>query len=191
MSRWKLKDFVLLGIIAVVFGIIYNVAVQIRGPIQAALGPFGFDPLYGIWFIAAIVAMYIIRKPGAALLGELLAALVEAMIGGGIGPRAIINGFVQGIGSELIFAITRYQSFHFVTFIAAGMGAAITKFAYSYYMGGYSEYFTSAIIIIFTLRLASGAIVAGAGGVWIGHQLYKTGALNGYKVATDKKEGRA
>ncbi len=77
----------------------------------AGLAPFGYEIFYGIWFMAATVAAFIIQKPGVAVVTEFLAAFIEFLMGNMGGPLVLISGLMQGIGAELGFAFFRYRRF--------------------------------------------------------------------------------
>ena len=71
----------------------------------AGLKPIGLhlDQIaYGLWFVAAIVAFLIIRKPGVALLAE-LAAGAGAILSGELNMSILLHSFAQGLACELIF----------------------------------------------------------------------------------------
>ena len=78
MKRLTLADILVTVLISFIFGIIYKMV----GLTVAALKPLGLhlDQIaYGLWFIAAIVAFLIIRKPGVAILAELAAGAGETL----------------------------------------------------------------------------------------------------------------
>src|ERR1043166_1223341 len=108
---WRTVDIVVTAAIAVAFGVVY----WAWGLVYSAIGPaFAFFPpaqnlVDGVWLIAGVLAGLIVRKPGAALFAELVAATVEAMLGGQWGLDTLVSGFVQGLGCEIVFAILRYR----------------------------------------------------------------------------------
>ena len=60
-----------------------------------------------MWLVPAVLAPLIIRKPGAALFAEMVAAGVSALLGSQWGPDTLLSGFVQGAAAELVFALDR------------------------------------------------------------------------------------
>ena len=65
---WKLKDVVMMAILGVLFAVVYMAVFYGGTAISVALTPlglsaFGFELIYGVWFMAATIAAYIIRKP--------------------------------------------------------------------------------------------------------------------------------
>ena len=72
----------------------------------------GFEgPLNAFWLFAGPLAAIIVRKPGAALFAETLAAAIELTMGNqwGVGGSLIV-GIMQGLGAEIGFAIFAYKS---------------------------------------------------------------------------------
>src|SRR6266853_1733691 len=71
-GAWRTRDIVVVAVIAVAFGVFFW-AFGLAWSGLAALGPVQ-NVLYGGWLLPAIVAPLIVRKPGAALFAELVAA---------------------------------------------------------------------------------------------------------------------
>lgn len=183
LKSWKLKEIVLLSILSVVFAVVYLAFVHAGNLWAGLIGPIAYEWIFGIWFIVSIIAAYIIRKPGAAFLSEVLAATIEMMIGNAIGPRIILVGIVQGIGAEAAFALTGYKRYDLWVLMLAGFSAAVTSFAYTYVMGGLNALSTTYVATMFALRATSGMLIAGLGGKILSDLLLRTGALDGYALA--------
>ncbi|KZE38765.1 thiamine permease [Bhargavaea cecembensis] len=186
---WKLKEVVLASLFGVVFGIVYLVAIHFGNIWAGLIGPIAYEWMFGIWFIVSILAMAIIRKPGAAVLPETLAAIIEVMLGNAVGPRLILSGMIQGLGAEAAFAATRYRHFNLAVMMLAGAGAAVFSFVYGYFVSGYAALDPSFVLLMFTLRVLSGAIIAGIGGKYLADGLLATGALRGYAISRTKQGG--
>ncbi len=52
---------------------------------------------YGMWFIAAVVAYLVIRKPGVALIAEFAAASGETIVMLQFDVMLIVYGLIQGL----------------------------------------------------------------------------------------------
>ena len=97
--NWKLKDILMIGIIGVLFSFVFLGAYYLGALLVAVLTPFGlgalgYEPIYGLWFMAAIVATYIIQKKGVGIVAEMIAALIEVLMGSMFGPLVFVTGFV-------------------------------------------------------------------------------------------------
>ncbi|RPF53251.1 ECF transporter S component [Aquisalibacillus elongatus] len=193
MNQWKLKEIVLMSILGVVFGFIYlgffgvgKILTSIMAPL--GLGDLGYEVIYGIWFIVSVIAAYIIRKPGAALMAEMIAALVEVLAGSTTGPSLLISGFIQGLGAELAFALTRWKDYRLRILIFSGVGAALLSFPYHFFTQGYDALEPWVVTLMFSARVISAILITGLLGKFISDQLAKTGALQGYALGKEMKQ---
>ncbi len=108
--RYTAIDFAILAVVAVVVGIIFFFAEIPYELTKAAAGKLvARIAFYGLWFIGGPLAASLIRKPGAAFLGETLGALVEAILPTIYASSVIVYGVAQGIMSEIAYAITGYR----------------------------------------------------------------------------------
>jgi energy-coupling factor transport system substrate-specific component len=175
--RWRVVDIVVAAVIGVAGGLVYW-AWQFPAAGIAALLP-GVQSLgYGLWLLAGVAAALIIRKPGAALFAELVAAVVEALVGNQWGGAVtILYGVVEGIGAELVFAIFLYVNWRlFVAVLAgilSGIGGGILDLVL--YYPGSALRFSAIYLVSFAV---SGAVLAGVLGWVIVRALAPTGALN-------------
>ncbi|HEY4225063.1 MAG TPA: ECF transporter S component [Pseudolysinimonas sp.] len=175
--RWRVVDIVVAAVIGVAAGVIYW-AWQFPAAGFAAILP-GVQSLgYGLWLLAGVLAALIVRKPGAALFAELVAALVEALVGNAWGgPITFLYGIVEGIGAEIVFAIFLYASWRLVTAMLAGavsgIGGGILDIVL--YTPGVTAGYVAVYLVCFAI---SGALLAGLVGWLIVRALRPTGALN-------------
>lgn len=190
LKSWKLKEVVLLSVFAVVFAVVYLLFVHVGNIWAGVIGPIAYEWMFGIWFIVSIISAYIIRKPGAALLSETMAAIIEVMIGNAVGPRLILSGIVQGLGAEAAFAATGYKRYDWWVLCLAGVGSAVFSFAYGFFVSGYAALDPSLLVWMFTLRVISGAVIAGLGGKYLSDGLLASGALRGYAISQDSIKHR-
>lgn len=194
-NQWKLKEIVLMSILGVVFGIIYLAFFLIGQGIRNILAPFGLAPfgyeiIFGIWFIVSIIAAYIIRKPGAAFTAEVIAGITEVLLGTAAGPGLILSAAVQGAGAELAFALTRWKDYRLRVLVLSGMTAAVISFAWHLFYAGNIALAPWVIVATFAVRVISGALLAGLLGKWISDQLAKTGVLRGYALGKELQKQR-
>ncbi|MFD1862743.1 ECF transporter S component [Planococcus chinensis] len=187
LKNWKLKEIVLMSLFAIVFGIVYLVFVHVGNIWAGLIGPIAYEWMFGIWFIVSIICMYIIRKPGAALMSETMAAAIEVLLGNAMGPRLILSGVIQGLGAEAAFAVTGYKHFNLAVLMLAGAGSAVFSFVYGFFVSGYAALDPTFVAWMFTLRVLSGMIIAGIGGKYLSDALLATGSLRGYAIARIEK----
>lgn len=190
-DSWTLREILVVAALGAVFGILYLAWVQVWLIGQAILGPITMDVMMGFWFIVSIIAAAIIRKPGAALLSEVLAAMVEVMLGSPAGLLLIVAGIVQGAGAEAVFAATRWRDYRLPVLMAAGVGAAVFSFVYTWIRFDYGALAPGLILAMFILRCLSGALLGGWAGHLVTQALYRTGVLSGLGIDRDRREARA
>ncbi len=190
---WRVVDIVVAALIAVAGGVIFWAWSQganlISVPVNALYPP--LSGLYaGGWMIPAVLGMLIIRKPGAALFCETVAATGELIMGSQYGTTVLISGVLQGLGAELVFAAFLYKKFNLPVSLLAGAGAGLfCGLNDSFLPWGWNIAYAAGdklAYIVFTT--ISGAIIAG-GLSWLATRgLAKTGVLGSFasrKAATE------
>lgn len=178
--RWRVVDIVVASVIAVASGVVFfvwNIAHDgVTAPLKALLP--GLQALDGgMWLFAGVLVALVIRKPGAALFGEFVAASVSALLGGQYGATVLVSGLVQGLGAELVFAVFFYLNWRLSAAILAGIGAGIAKAIFElivWYPGADVLFMT-----VYTVSsIVSGAVLAGVLSWLAVRALAKTGALD-------------
>ncbi len=105
-------DFLYLGVIAVVFAILFTVWWDVYYAVKALLGPIGTRVLtYGLWFMPVPLAASLIRKPFSGFLGEFLPALLEAIFPTPGGIYNLYYGIAQGLAGEAGYAVFKYKKY--------------------------------------------------------------------------------
>lgn len=190
-SLWTLRETLIIAVLGAVFGVLYLGWVQVWLVLQAVFGPVTMDVVMGFWFIVSIIAAAIIRKPGVALVSEVMAAAVQVLLGSPAGLLLLLTGLVQGAGAEAVFAAIRWRRYSLPVLMAAGMGAAVFSFIYTWIRFDYGELAPGLLVAMFVLRLASGALLGGLLGHFIVKALYRTGVLSGLAIDKDLQAARA
>jgi energy-coupling factor transport system substrate-specific component len=178
--RWRIVDIVVASVIAVACAavfLLWNVGYQLPSEALSPLLPGVQGLLAGPWLVAGVLGGLIIRKPGAALYTELLAAVISALVGNQWGPLTIVSGLVQGLGAEIVFLLFAYAVWRLPVAILAGAGAGLAcgiNDRILWYAGADTT-FTIVYIVSTTI---SGAVIAGAGAWFVARGLAQTGALS-------------
>jgi energy-coupling factor transport system substrate-specific component len=183
---WTTLDVVMVAVIGVVFAILYwayNQLFAFLFPLISA-SPVTVQAFVGFWFIAGIVSAYIIQKPGAGLLGELIAAIISMLLGSIWGVWVLISGLVQGAATEIIFASYKWKKFNYFTLIMAGVITAVISFFFPEALTeGYLQYKPLIILAMLIVRIASGAVLGGVLGKSITDGVAKTGIFRNFKIS--------
>ena len=117
---WRTVDILTIAFLGAALGVAFwGWGVFYNGPVTAL--KIGYAPLMGLfvgpWFLAGVVGGLVVRRPGAALFCEVVAALVSMLPGTEWGATVLVSGILQGLGAELAFALLGYRVF--------GLGAAM------------------------------------------------------------------
>jgi energy-coupling factor transport system substrate-specific component len=179
-ARWRSIDLMTTATIGVVLGVAYwgwsSAYTALSSPLSGVLGS-SIGLLGGPWLVAGVVGGLVVRKPGAALFAELIAAAVEALVGNEWGWATLISGGLQGLGVEVALAVFVFRRFGWPVAMLGGALAAAFEFCYELhaYWQGTSTDFKVAYVSFFVL---SGAVVAGLGGWALTRALAATGAID-------------
>jgi len=188
--RWRVVDIVVASVLGVALGVVFFVwgfaYSGLEGPAKALL-PGAQSLTESIWLVGGVLGGLVIRKPGAAVYVELLAATVEALIGGQWGLLTLVSGAVQGLGAEVVFALVLYRAWRLpVAWLAgAGAGVGLAVFELVAYYPGSSATFAAVFALCAVL---GGALVAGTLSWLAVRALAATGALNRFAAGRDTRQ---
>lgn len=176
--RWRTVDIVVAAVVAVAFGVVFGA----WNALWAALGPAftGFPPgqavMYGMWLLPGVLGGLLIRKPGAAVFTELVAATVSVFIGAPSPLAIILYGLVQGLGAEVVFAAFRYRRWRLPVALLAGAVAGVVPAVMDnvLYNVAWAPTWQLAYGVIV---VASSVVIAGAGSFALVRALAATGVL--------------
>ncbi|SEP71627.1 ECF transporter S component [Microlunatus flavus] len=188
-----LRDLVLMVVLGTVFGFLYWALVQGWTALSVAMGPAGDLAqhfLLGGWLLVAPLAVAIIRRPFVGILAEVIASVVEVVfLGSPVGPLLFVAAAIQGLGSELPFALGRYRRFGWARFAVSGLlGAGLVFFWSAFRFGWYGQdlfWFRLAV------QLASGVVLGGLLAKVLVDALVRTGVLDNFAIVRDRRAGQA
>ncbi len=156
-----------IAVFSVVAGVIFAVTSHVLVALVAPFGHLGIAAIYGFWFIGGTLVGYVVRRPGAAFLGETLGAVVELLMLSQYSWMLFYYGLAQGAMSELAFALRRYRNWGYGTMALAGALPVIAAYPWDCLVSpfypacrdpGYPPELHIAIILTMA---ASGIIIAG------------------------------
>lgn len=177
-TTWRTVDIVVTAAIAVAFGVVFwawNFVWATASPMFAAVPP-AQNILYGVWLIPAVLAGLVVRKPGAALFAELVAASVSALLGSQWGLDTLASGALQGLAAEVAFAATRYRVWDLRTACLAAALSAAAAWVHDMPLY-YPDLTLTDQLVIGAFMVFSAVIIAGLGSYWLMETLAQTGVL--------------
>jgi len=175
---WRTVDIVVAAAIAIAFGVVFwawNQVWAAATPAFVAIPP-AQNILYGVWLVPAVLGGLIIRKPGAALFTELVAASVSAILGSQWGLDTLLSGALQGLGAEIVFLVVGYRRWTIAVALIAAVGTAIAAWIHDTPLY-YADIGLGPQLVILVFMVVSAIIIAGIGSWLLMRSLVQTGVL--------------
>jgi energy-coupling factor transport system substrate-specific component len=185
---WRTVDVVVAATIAVASGVVF----WAWGLLWNATGPafVAFPPaqafMYGVWLLPGVLAMLVVRKPGAAVFGALVAAAVSWLLGSWWGLSVVWYGLLQGLAPELVFLATRYRRFGLPVALVAAAAAGLTAASLDWFYY-YRDWSTGWIVTYYAVLTASSVVIAGLGSWALTRSLAGTGALDAFPSGRERR----
>jgi energy-coupling factor transport system permease protein len=179
VTTWRTRDIIVTAVIAVAFGVFF----WAFGPVWSGLtwlGPLQ-NLLYGAWLLPAIVAPLIVRKAGAALFAEVVAAGLSALLGSQWSIDTLLSGVVQGGAAELVFLAFLYRNWSLPVVAAASLAASAAAFVHDWLVY-YATYDAAALAGIGVFMAISGIVVLPLIAVALVRALRRSGAIEGFSA---------
>jgi energy-coupling factor transport system substrate-specific component len=185
-SDWRVVDIVVAAVVAVAFGVVFQ-AWNVVWETTTFITPPLRGAVYGVWMIPAVLVPLIVRRPGAALFGEAVAAAASMLFGAQWGLLTVVYGLVQGAAAELIFAFGLYRRWSLATAIAAGgaagLAGALLDLAFYYPQWGADwQLLYSGLVVV------SSGVIAGLGSWLLLRALVGAGVLRDFAAGRDQTE---
>jgi energy-coupling factor transport system permease protein len=138
-----------------------------------------------VWLLPAVLGGLVIRKPGAALYCELLAAFLSALMGSEWWTSTL-QGLLQGVAAELVFAVFVYRRYTLPVAVLAGAAAGVAAALFDVIVW-YDDFAWATFGLPFiALTVLSAAVVAGAGGWALTRALAQSGALDRFPSGRER-----
>jgi len=188
-NRWRTVDIVVASVIGVAFGVVFWAwGLLYNGPADAIPLP-GRAALYGVWLVPAVLGGLVIRKPGAAFYTETIASLVSVALGTSWGWTIALQGPIEGLGAELVFALFAYRVWRLPVAALAGTLAGIVAAVYDkiyWYPTNEGFSWVSFGIPYIAVTAVSSLVVAGLGSVALTRALAQTGVLDRFPAGRER-----
>jgi len=188
--KWRGIDLVTTAILAAALGVAFWGFDVFVYPFTSTIGNL-YAPLaelqLGVWLIPAVLGAVLVRKPGAAIYAELIAATIELLLGGNSwGWTNLVSGLAQGLGVELVFLMVGYRRFNLPLAMLGGAISAVFEVIYEYF-SYVPEYSVVQKIVYMICGVLSGAGLAGLAGWWLVQTLGRLGVLNAFAAGRDAR----
>lgn len=186
LKAWTTRELLVVAVIGIVSAIVL-MGVNYLGALLMAVNPTFGSLLSGFYFTFIIMPLYIVRRPGAAILATLVYGLASAPFHP-FGWAMALMAFIFAIPVEIPFLLTRYRNYHLWVLMVAGAAGGLLSFVMTGLYGDYASLTLSVQLITLAVYLLSGAIIGGGLAKALSDALAKTGVLNNFAIAQDTQE---
>ncbi|NLG99687.1 MAG: ECF transporter S component [Chloroflexi bacterium] len=175
--NYTTRDIVIIAVVAAIAGVVNTGIGNLWYLANSSLGPLGGALLQGAFMWAYVLVMWLIRKPGAAIFLGLIETAVEVLLGNASGIGTLGWGVTQGLGVELVMAISGYQHYGIVAALAAGASASQFGTTWTAILFGWDPAAAKDVWMAVPINLISGVVFGGAVGFYLAKALAKTGLV--------------
>ncbi len=189
--RWRVIDIVTAAVLGVACGLIFAAWNSVGNAALEGLKAItpGLDGLAtGVWLLGGTLGGYVIRKPGAALFVELMAATVSMALGSQWAVETIYSGLAQGLGAEVVFALVAYRRFNAAIVGLAGAVSFAFEWVLELFLYAHIEKGLLYNVIYLVCGAVSGVVLAGILTWALTNALAKTGALDRFASGRGARE---
>lgn len=183
-KKLTISELVFITILSVMMGVFWWAYTFVYDILSPFIRSFGLDGLLtGFWYMGGLFFPYIIRKPGCAILGEVIASVIEGVISHWGIVGTLVYGFLQGALPELLFLSCSYKRWSMKVMCLGGLlSGLVAGIASIYFYQYYKLGLTYSIIQIISPGI-SGMIFAGVFSKLLADKIAKTGVLNQFNIA--------
>jgi energy-coupling factor transport system substrate-specific component len=175
--NYTTRDIVIIAVIAAITGVVNTGVGNIWSMVNSSLGPLGGALLQGAFMWAYILAMLLVRKPGAALAVGIIESATEILLGNVSGVGTLGWGLFQGIGVEAVFALSGYVRFGLLPALLAGAAASQFGTVWTAILFGWDPAAASNVWLAMPINLVSGILLSGLIGYLLAQAIARTGLI--------------
>jgi energy-coupling factor transport system permease protein len=181
--KYTTRDLVILAVIAAIAGVVNTGTGNLWYIANSSLGPLGGALLQGAFMWAYILAVWLVRKPGAALIIGIIETSVEILLGNASGIGTLGWGITQGLAIEVVMAFGQWKNYSIWAAIAAGAAASQFGTLWTAIFFGWDPAYASDVWLAVPVNLISGAILSGLLGFYLAKAVAKTGLVRSAQQA--------
>ena len=188
LQSLTIQEWVLMALLAAANGVVTTLLAYLNKMLNVWGGPILTSTIVGVYVVYGLLAMYIIRKPGAALFTYAIGALIQIMLGISYGAwSAIAAAVCYAIVAEPLFLMYKYQRLTWGRMMFIGTALVPLWFVVAAFMFGYTAFAPSVLVITLVIRCVSGMLLCGALTKWLGDLLAKSRYVRSFAISQDQR----
>lgn len=182
-----IQEWVLMALLAAANGVVTTLLSYLNKMLNVWGGPILTSTIVGVYVVYGLLAMYIIRKPGAALFTYAIGALIQIMLGISYGAwSAIAAAACYAVIAEPLFRMYNYERLTWGRMMFIGTALVPLWFVVAAFMFGYTAFAPSVLVITLIIRCISGMLLCGALTKWLGDLLAKSRYVRSFAISQDR-----
>ncbi|RUT31556.1 hypothetical protein EJP77_09140 [Paenibacillus zeisoli] len=183
-AAFTTMEIVLMAMLATANAVMTTYISPINQALNTLGGPIATSSITGIYMIYGLLAYYIIRKPGTAVITYGIGGVVQAFMGTAYGiASCFVAAACYMVIAELVFAIVRYRKWNLGVLMIAGGAMVPIWFFFAANMFHYTKWGTSILLIALGVRIVSGILLCGLLTQVLGSALIRTQLLRRFAIS--------
>ncbi|WP_410771395.1 ECF transporter S component [Fontibacillus sp. BL9] len=176
-------DIVLMAMLAAANAVMTVYLSPLNQALNGLGGPIATSTVTGLYMIYGLLACYIIRKPGTAVITYGIGAVVQAFMGSAYGiASCFVAAACYMVVAEAVFAFFRYRKWNMTVMLFTGGALVPIWFFFAARMFGYTKWGTDILLIALVVRILSGILLCGMLSKLLGDTLARSGLLRRFAV---------
>ncbi|MFC7057219.1 ECF transporter S component [Halovenus salina] len=188
IKNWETRDLLVVAALGIVPGVALLPVVFVGFTVRAAVGPLGTILNAGLFYLPGLMALYIVRKPGASILNGIFVGLVWIPLTP-FGFAVAIPTIVARIGSEIPVLLTRYRRFDQAIMVVSGATAGLLALGVIYIPSSFQTLALPIQAVLIVGHGLSGAVLSGLLGKLLADKLAETGVLSAHPIVDSVDTG--
>lgn len=181
-------EIVLMAMLAAANGVMTIYLSPLNQALNGLGGPIATSTITGLYMIYGLLAYYIIRKPGTAVITYGIGAVVQSFMGSAYGIASCFAAAAcYMVIAELVFAAFRYKKWNLPVLMLAGGAMVPIWFFFAARMFGYMAWGTDVLFIALGVRILSGIVMCGMLTKLLGDVLSRSGLLRRFAVSSGRR----
>lgn len=183
IQKFTTQEIVLMAMLAAVNAVLTTYLSPVNKLLTSLGGPVATSVTTGLYIVYGLLAYYIIRKPGTAIITFGIGGTIQALTGPIYGMSAAFTAAAcYAVVAETLFAALRYKRWSLGVMLLAGGALVPLWFVFAANMFGYTAWPMSVLAVALVVRIISGIVLCGLLTKVLGDALARTGLLRRFAL---------
>ncbi|WP_278235523.1 ECF transporter S component [Isoptericola sp. AK164] len=187
MSSLTTRYLMTCAAIGAAVGVLLVPANFVSAPLALA-APLVFAPMAGLWVTGPVLALALVRRPGAAVLTSFVAGVISSA--SPVGATSILTCVMVGVAVEVAFLVTAYRVWRPWLFYVDALASGVAYLATWWLWTDMSSWAPGVMVAFGAMMLGSFVLCTGVG-LMLAKRLARAGVARGLASASDREVSEA